>query len=162
MYRGSNSNIICFQWKGTDHETSILILLAALLAASASSCASGEIQEEQINAPDVETESVDTAAPDEPETEAAPALSDKTFDGYAFRIMSSSDQLAYLHAAEMNGEKLNDAIYTANKEVEERFDVLLTPVVIENIMDTEILRNSIMSGNDDYDLSYMHNTRGRA
>lgn len=59
----------------------------------------------------------------------------------------------------MNGEKLNDTIYTANKEVEERFDVLLTPVVIENIMDTEILRNSIMSGNDDYDLSYMHNTR---
>ena len=160
MYRGSNSNIICFQWKGTDHETSILILLAALLAASASSCASGEIQEEQINAPDVETESVDTAAPDEPET--APALPDKTFDGYAFRIMSSSDQLAYLHAAEMNGEKLNDAIYTANKEVEEQFDVLLTPVVIENIMDTEILRNSIMSGNDDYDLSYMHNTHGRA
>ena len=105
---------------------------------------------------------MDTAAPDEPETEAAPALPDKTFDGYAFRIMSSSAQLAYLHAAEMNGEKLNDAIYTANKEVEERFDVLLTPVVIENIMDTEILRNSIMSGNDDYDLSYMHNTHGRA
>ena len=136
------------------------LLLAALLGLSAASC--GERQEEPsaasdpVPSADAAPEQTPTAETEEPaETEPKPELPEKDYQGYSFLTIGGETTLACMLTEEMSGETVNDAIYQANQEVEDAFNVKLDKNVV-NDRDTELIKSSVMSGQDDYDLAYFH------
>jgi len=135
-------------------QKSLLMLLAALLAANTVSCGSGS-----TDTADPADTAGDTAAiqETEPETEARPDLPETDHEGYSFRIMGNHEQLlGYMLASETRGEVLNYAIFDANTEVMETFNIRFEPLEVDYRGIAEV-ENAIMAGGDDFDLAYMHN-----
>ena len=103
----------------------ISLLLTALMLTSVG-CSGNETTVQETSA-----ESETTPAETEPERVIWQNLPETTLDGYDFRIleyMPAADTGAtILHgdAEALTGEAINDAIYNRNREVEERFDVVI-------------------------------------
>ena len=118
--------------------TRIIALLLALLTASSVGC--GE------SADTNETTDTTTAASTSDETTSyAPELPDEDYEGYEFRILTRIEGWGIynnenLVVEEENGEILNDAIYTRNRTVEERFNINLTQITTTNDIANEIKR----------------------
>ena len=55
----------------------------------------------------------------------------------------------------MTGEVVNDAIFQANREVSDTFNVKFQKNVV-NDRDTNLIKSSVASGQDDYDLICFH------
>ena len=130
--------------------TRIIALLLALLTASSVGC--GE------SADTNETTDTTTAASTSDETTSdAPELPDEDYEGYEFRILTRIEGWGIynnenLVVEEENGEILNDAIYTRNRTVEERFNINLTQITTTNDIGNEISA-TVMAGDDAYDLT---------
>lgn len=138
---------------------SIAMLLGCLLAVSAlASCGSGD------------TGSVDTAAdtasgttvPAETEsTRLMPDLPEADYGGYVFRVGHwehtgwESRACHDIYAEAENGDTINDAVYTRNLEVFEKYNFSIT---LENVLFDALVtrvKNAVSAGDDVYDLAYL-------
>lgn len=129
----------------------ILLLITALLAAI-TACAG-----ETPGSADITT--ADTAA----ETEASlyDALPEGDYGGYAFRMLQykeTSAITAYCDATELNGEVINDDIYTRSRNVEQKLNIGIqfTLETLEKV--NTIMTNAIMSAEDAYDVFWQHSS----
>lgn len=134
-------------------KTRVSCLLAALLMLA--SCGAPAADETTADT------TADTAAETETavETDALEArlavpddLGEKDFGGEEYRVMIQERWFGYHDAAELTGDGLNDAIYTRNTNVEERFNVKLNLQGMAHDDQAQGLKNCVISGNDEYDL----------
>lgn len=135
------------------------IILAILCAFPAVSCGNGTQP----------TPGGDTQGSTEPEetTEAGYPYPDEKFDDYEFTFYSADKQFnCYIRVdfEEQSGEKLDDAVYTRNRKVEEKLGVKIREYQSPNgsagwatgqaAMCTEITQ-MVMAGDSDYDAAYL-------
>ncbi|MCR5264320.1 MAG: hypothetical protein K6D94_10625 [Clostridiales bacterium] len=129
------------------------VFAAAMIISAAASCGKTKpsVILENETAPSEEN---DTAT----ETSIIDILpSDKDFNGYELRI-AALDELehnygAYLMPEMENGELLNDTAFRRNREIEERYNVKLSLVLLSSGDEWTIvprILSSVMSGSDDY------------
>ncbi len=89
-------------------------------------------------------------------------LPDSDFEGREFRIYaqktSSVDELSHVYVDEMNGDVINDAVYTAVQTVEDRFSVDITGTGYQTTNNTSnnSIGNSILAGDDFCDILSGH------
>jgi hypothetical protein len=78
------------------------------------------------------------------------------YDGYAFRAVTApstwSEFLERMITSEETGDIVFDAVYYRNLVVEDHFNVKIEPIVREAGAITGFVRNSIMAGDDAFDL----------
>ncbi|MHB1152466.1 MAG: hypothetical protein ACYCWE_16845 [Eubacteriales bacterium] len=80
-------------------------------------------------------------------------LPDVQYDGYQYRIISYEEYPA--HSEELNGNAINDAIYTRNALIEERYNIefVETRFPFTNYKDVEkLMLNAGRAQSDDFDL----------
>ena len=98
--------------------------------------------------------SVETQAP---ETEFSDGLPEGSLNGYNFRLfIRPGGRGDSMFREEMNGDRLNDAIYSRDRAVEERFDVSITLAMVsadEYGMDCV---PTLLAGDDAFDLLAPH------
>ncbi len=83
-------------------------------------------------------------------------LSDETFDGYNFRILTRRGQSYDQYQEEDSEDVVRSAIYKRNKAVQERYGITITASeTTGGNYETEAL-NSILAGDDAYDLIFPH------
>lgn len=126
-----------------------ITLLAALLCLGAVSCGAPAEQ-------DVTTDTTADTTVETVETEQKPDLPDKDFEGFAYRILCTENDLKYLCSLESTGEVINDAVYDANMEVADQFNISFTRVPIDGDMNVNAVQAFIMAGEDAYDVAEMH------
>ncbi len=104
----------------------ICLLLALLCTLPTIGCSGGETDAEETtpaqNAVNTETET---------ETELTDGLPETDMNGYAFHVLNTSqDSLTWADvrflADELNGEAVNDGLYTRRQSIEERFNCTIT------------------------------------
>ncbi len=133
-------------------------ILAALMLVGSTSCSNSGNSETTETKTSTETEVLpETEAETEAETEITmnslrSLYSDRDYGGYEFRITdrASGDWATFdVYSEEMNGETINDAVYSRNNLMEE----LLNIKILENRVDSpsSTARKSITAGSDDVD-----------
>ena len=137
------------------HRILSLVLLALIL----SQTACGAEQQGTADT-DAQTSADDTGTTDETTTVGF-EYPDVNYDGAEFRILNF-DQLwnMYIHldSPEIDGEVLNDAVYTRNRKVEQKLGCKIVEKTFENDTAntlsriTDHAKTSIMSGEDEYDV----------
>lgn len=142
----------------------ILLLSALLCASSLTACADGETTsaaDAAVDASSAEETAEETTPEEEYDSLEARKLVDdglgeKDLSGAEFRMLYQERYGEFQYAEELTGDALNDAVYKRNMDVEERFNA----VIVHNHGAEEQLamdiRNSVMSGNDEYDLYLGH------
>ncbi len=131
------------------------LLLALLMAAAMASC--GGTTAETTGETEADTTATDTETM--PETDSLEArlsvpddLGEKDFGGETYCAMIQERWIGYHDAEELTGDVLNDAIYTRNANVEERFNVELVLQGMAHEDQAQGLKNCVISGNDEFDL----------
>ena len=109
-----------------------LCILAAMLCLSAVSCGAPEDQTTADTSAETVAETV--------ETEAKPDLPDKDYEGYSYRILTTDGTIQYIHSPEVTGEVVNDAVYEANAQVGEQFNITYETISITSNSDTNIIQ----------------------
>ncbi|MGI6743425.1 MAG: hypothetical protein ACOX4O_07195 [Eubacteriales bacterium] len=125
----------------------ISLLLACLLLISACADAGGTADETAIT-----TAAQETAEQTAGETTAAMEIfRDSDLEGFALRIGDTKQYDIYLYTlrAEENGEVINDAIYCANRLVEETLNIKIEPKLYD---DPGPLERMVLSGDDECDI----------
>lgn len=111
------------------------------------------------------TPAVDTAADTETEaeTDALEArklvddgLGDRDFGGKEYRMLYQLRYADFQYAEELTGDVMNDAVYARNMTVEDRLNVKLVHNTGEEEALAQHIKNSALSGNDEYDLYLGH------
>ena len=128
----------------------LCLLLAALMLMSTVACASVNTDtpaDGQTTAP--------TADSGE-ETELTLDLPEKDYSETPFRILGLQTAVDHVLAEKTEGEEVNDALVTANMYVSGMFNVKFESILIEDELNANIIRAFIMSGNDEYDVAYLH------
>lgn len=127
------------------------LLLALLMLAS---CGAPATEETTADTAAVGTETETVVETDALEARMAVSddLGDKDFGGEEYRVMIQERWIGYHDAEELNGDVLNDAIFTRNANVEERFNVKLNLQGMAHDDQAQGLKNCVISGNDEYDL----------
>ncbi|MBR4959385.1 MAG: hypothetical protein IKY52_00645 [Clostridia bacterium] len=135
------------------------LLFAALLCTSSLlSCGGGEAETTADTSADIAP--VETEA----ETDSLEArklvddgLTDKDFSGEEFRMIYQERYSEFQYVEEMTGDTLDDAVYNRNMTVEDRFNAKIVHNVGAEEQLAMDIKNSVLSGNDEYDL-YMGHT----
>ena len=90
----------------------------------------------------------------------ADALPEKDMGGWTFRmsIFGNGAIRAETYAEEMNGNVVNDAVYTKITNVEDRFnvDIVLTEACLDDGNDQAVLLKSIAAGEDSCEIAQGH------
>lgn len=137
------------------------LLLCALLLPGFASCSEQTVEETPPVTAVPSDSATDPGEAAEPEEEVRnPLLDDITdtfdFEGDTFTISLPQPTdlgAVYYDREELNGDAINDAIYTRNTEVEERFNVVIDTRVDGWTHDqSAILRPILMAGDDAVDL----------
>ncbi len=145
--------------KSLKNVRTVLILLLVLAMTSCGKAATEtDTTAAETNAAAVETETKDPNADDLPEG--------LDFEGYNFRVLTyetgnieHKDWKSYIDVNETTGEVLNDAAFERNAQVEERLNVAITCIEQGTLDATpSILKNSVLSGVDEYDYSIYFST----
>ena len=136
----------------------LALLLSALLLSACGEAGSGQTDTTSSDT------TVDTSGTVDTETvDAGPSLDVPTdsLDGYTFRVLTrdTDHHIKEVYAAELNGEVVNDAVYTRNMKVEDTFDAKLQAVEItedpESAM-SDYFRKTVQAGEDAFDVALMH------
>ena len=141
--------------------TAAWLLILALTLPLFSACSDGsEAPETQPVSPAPQAQPAETAAETEPPvTDDVPGAD---FAGYAFRIGASSennaDYLHYTYVEEMTGEGVNDAVFTANTYVRDKYniDLVWAEVGDSHYNMFQHVVNSVHAGDDAYDCAVLH------
>lgn len=132
-----------------------LLLCSSFLLLTLVSCGdSGDGGGASVDSTAAQTSSADeTVTETAAETESYNAPEIKDFGGYEFRVMSDIVDMSgvpILYAEEMNGEAVNDALYSRDRELEEKYNVDVT--FIEKSADT--ISTSVKAGDDICDVTF--------
>ena len=131
------------------------LLLVVLMLAQLASCGSGT-NDAKDTTPTGETTGTESTADSETETEEVPDLPEKDYGGQVLHMVTEENYERFIYAAEITGESVNDALYTARTNVEERFNVsILNDIVVPEGART-ITDNTVKSGEDAFFLAQNH------
>ena len=83
-------------------------------------------------------------------------LGDKDFGGKEYRMLYQLRYADFQYAEELTGDVMNDAVYARNMTVEDRLNVKLVHNTGEEEALAQHIKNSALSGNDEYDLYLGH------
>jgi hypothetical protein len=109
------------------------------------------------NSDSVSTQTGETTAETAAETTVFDGLPDKTFDGREFKFVFRTDQEYQFYTDTLDGEVINDSVYARNSEVENKYDIAITPIPVvgdwanSNTFITTV-RSSVMAGDAAFDL----------
>lgn len=121
------------------------LLLVVLMLAQLASCGSGT-NEDATTPSDTTNTDIAANTETETETEAKPNLPEKDYGGQVLHMVTEENYERFIYAAEITGESVNDALYTARTNVEERFNVsILNDIVVPEGART-ITDNTVKSG----------------
>lgn len=126
-----------------------LTLLFALLL-SQISCGSEQISQDETTTSDTS----DTTS--EISTEVSDELPDVTFDGRTFTTLAADYMENGFIADEATGDVIDDAVYKRNRDVMERFDVVLETKTDAYNNVAQTLQNSVMADDEEYQLVVNH------
>lgn len=132
----------------------LTLAITAALMLSAFSCGSGgEEKDSSTSAPDSTGE--ETTAPEETD-----GLPEKDMDKFELKIVHFDGNwlswaLTKLDAESETGDRLNDAIYKRNRNMEERFNCEINVTGKETITASDI-QSEIMAGDSNYDVWFMY------
>lgn len=132
----------------------LTLAITAALMLSAFSCGSGgEGKDSSTSAPDSTGE--ETTAPEETD-----GLPEKDMDKFELKIVHFDGNwlswaLTKLDAESETGDRLNDAIYKRNRNMEERFNCEINVTGKETITASDI-QSEIMAGDSNYDVWFMY------
>jgi len=138
--------------------TAILILSIFILL----SCSSGKDNDNTPKDSVIANESgdgVETSDDSDANTEITPDLpEDKTFGGATFTMLLSGWSGVDFEVEEETGDRLNDAIYLRNLKIEEKYDVVLKTINLDNFdsfgPSSSAYRKAVQSGDDAYDVFF--------
>ncbi len=116
------------------------LLLASLMLTSTVACAQTD---------DTPTDTNETVATTEADTENKPDLPEMDYGGEEFRILTGKESYGTLVVEKTGGEVVNDAVLEANMAVSNQFNIRFANV-------TGNAETFILAGDDEYDVSYMH------
>ncbi|MBO6053006.1 MAG: hypothetical protein J6Q17_04655, partial [Clostridia bacterium] len=149
-----------------DPKKRTLALLLAFCMLTVPACSDNKAETAENNAqPTSEITAPAIGNEEEPDdSEDLDALSDslpeKDLGGWTFRMsIFGNDQIrAETYAEEMNGNVVNDAVYTKITNVEDRFhvDIVLTEVCLDDSKDQAVLVQSIKAGEDSCEIAQGH------
>lgn len=136
----------------------VFILSMLLTLTSTVSCAENRSEDKVNNGEAKDSDSKVNS--EKPETEEDVNYTEKfrsdykdiDFAGYSFRILdrASGDWKTFdVYAEEMNGETINDAVYSRNTILEETIGIKIVECQTESV--TADLKKSVTSSSDDYD-----------
>ena len=136
----------------------LAMLLAAIMLVSTGCAGSSESSETADTTSTAET--AETAA----ETELTAELPDKTYGGEEVMFLTSLNKgydwyTSYeIYAAEMNGQLINDAVFTRNQQIEELLDIRIAETKMENAH--TVAKETLIAGDDQFDvvMPYINNT----
>ncbi len=134
----------------------LILMLALLMAAGSVACSEAGSGETTAPENEVTPAAVETTAAEDEETLPTPDLPDKNFDGYNYRILSTDATTQFIYAEESTGETVNDAVFDANSEVAEQYNITYSTVSIASNSDSTIIQAFIMAGDDAYDIGQLH------
>lgn len=146
----------------TQSKKTSALLLSALLATLilSASCGDGSGNTtDTVNVPandttaPVETEPVDALAA---RMNVDDELETVDYQGKTFRILGDDACEDYYTMPETTGDVLDDAIYNRNVAVTDRFNIVLEAAVFDETQMVAALKNSVMAGDDEYQLFAGH------
>ncbi|MCL2816092.1 MAG: hypothetical protein FWD23_15980, partial [Oscillospiraceae bacterium] len=147
-------------------------LLALLLVAAVgvllpvfAACAAKDEEQKQAEAEAAGGEDSENPQGEEATTERIyPDLEAKDFGGHEFtflaRRINSPDWAEWDHrdlsADEENGDVINDAVYIRNKKIEDKYNIIINEVVVENPQVVTLTQRAVKAGEDTYDIIVPH------
>lgn len=123
-------------------------LLALLLA----SCQTTPPPETTDTTGDTATPTVETVT----ETLPLDAVAVQDYDGYTYRILATQNNFDRVCVEELVGEQVNDAVWTANNAVKERYNIEIDHILLNDYMNVSEITHSIEAGEDAMDLVIAH------
>lgn len=138
-----------------------LLLAAVLLVPSISACSENNAETGETEADLTPAPSAEDAVVEPEETELSDNLPESDFEGYAFRVSAQegvyygADMIEQVLVEEINGDVVNDAVYSANRTVESRFNTKLEPALYPDDGGTTV-KAAIQAGDDIFDIVTMH------
>lgn len=144
-----NTAHISFRERAKDlvKRTFLLLLISLLFLSSLLSC--GETADNEDNIP-TEVTTGETV------TEETYAIPVKDFDGYTYTFFTVDKSMTKLMnlsfiAEEMDGEVVNDALYSRNNAVAEQYNIKITEETLNGWNLSDAVSKSIDAGDDTYD-----------
>ena len=145
----------------------ILLLMALFVSGllATASCGKKNTDENNNNqAGDPNNDDPNQAAEEQTTERLYPDLPAKDFGGYEFkfltRTLDNADWVEWDHrdliAEEENGEALNDAVYSRNKKIEEKYNVTFREIRVENPQVESLLAKAVKADDDSYDVVLPH------
>ncbi|MBQ8640717.1 MAG: extracellular solute-binding protein [Clostridia bacterium] len=135
---------------------SCLFLALLMLASCGAPAADETTADTSADTAAAETETVAETDSLEARQAVTDDLGEHDFGGEDYRMLIQERWLGYHQVEELTGDVLNDAIYTRNSTVEERFNVNLTMIGEAYDVQMQSIKNAVISGNDEYDLYLGH------
>ena len=145
----------------------LLMLIALSIAASTVSCGTddgGANNDTTTQNPgDESNESGNSNEVEETAERVYPDLESRDFGGYEFSFLTrywptTVDWEEWNHrdlfAEEVNGDIINDAVYNRNKKIEEKYNITITEVGVDDFSGT--VRKTVNAGDDIYDVVLPH------
>ena len=143
-----------------------IMLLTAFALTLISACQSAPAVTETTTAEDI-AKQADDLSEGEPTTERVyPNLEAKDFGGYEFTFLIrgvdslGADWVEWAHrdifAEEINGDVINDAVYNRNAKIEEKYNIKITQISVENPQVETKVTQAIKAGDDIYDVVAPH------
>lgn len=127
-------------------------LAALLLLTSFAGCSEQTVTDEGTKTPEQNVSEDEIVVEEEKDVTAN--LAEADYNAYEFVMLSHEAKTAWgelsLDADEMTGEVLNDAIFTRNTAIEDRYNI--TIVDQPSASPVNDVRNSVTAGGDDYDI----------
>ena len=140
-----------------------IFLLSSLLMACAGSPDTADATTEAPANDGVTGEGEETTEPLNAREAIPDGLPEKDYGGYEFRIYTYPDPKGFSNsmfvlAEEQIGEVINDAIYLANRAVEERFNIKIKNVDsgADDVGHVSSIKKLIKAGDDAFDISFGH------
>ena len=135
----------------------ISLLLALLTISGVVSCGTEQVSDETTTSGEVTTEPVTTEDTDS-RAAAKDDLPELNFEGSTLRVLSragDADTKIEFCVEEESGDIVEDAVWKRNLAVQERLHIKIENITTDNTRHTgpaDIIRNSVLSGSDDYDV----------
>ena len=128
-----------------------IVALAAISMLTLASCK----EEKQNNVTNVSANNGSSSAA-EGEFDYDAQLSNERYDGYNYRILVRKGYLSKQYLEEDSEEIVESATYRRNKEVEAKYGITITASESSSAGDETDALNSILAGDDAYDLIFSH------
>jgi len=151
--------------KNSKRTLTLLLALAAIAAVTASCGDSTSAGTADTDAVSDKSTANETVVTNEREAIREEVPADADYNGYEFRIQSRDADHHHkeLSAEAENGETINDAVYRRNTAVEEKLNISIVPVYESEAPESnpiDLLRQSILAGDDYVDLALLHTIFG--